>query len=291
MNIKEYKKDDLHKLFEYWQKMGAAIPYFFPVSASKWQTCLLEDELEGEKVFKSLETYVATESDQVLGFVQYGQPNFAWDENGNKYSDPQIGVIRHLYFERGRNDVGEALLAKISDRMTQFQQNHAFYHAFGMSCNAHHGKLHSSQSHVEQLLQAHGFAVEHENIYYVLDMNVVESIEDGRLQLKSAPEGNKENFQAQLNDETIATAQVRYMGALTNGYAHDVAYLTWIGMHEQHQGKGIGTEFLQLLVEYLTSKGYRYLHTDTASDNLRAQHFYEAREFDRQGCSRCYIKV
>lgn len=101
MNIKECQKDDLNELFEYWKRVGTSIPYFFPVSASKWRTCLLEDELDGERIFKSLETHVVTESDQVLGFVQYGQPNFACDESGNKYYDPHIGVIRHLYFEKG----------------------------------------------------------------------------------------------------------------------------------------------------------------------------------------------
>lgn len=290
MNIKEYQKKDLHKLFEYWQEMGTSIPYFFPVLASKWQTCLLEDELEGERVFKTLETYIATERYQILGFVQYGQPNFAWDENG-KYYDPQIGVIRHLYFEQGRNDVGEALLAKANDRLARFHQHHAFYHILGMSCNAHHGKLHSSQSHVDRLLHAHGFTIEHENIYYVLDMNVVRSIEGDKLQFKGTDEENKGNFQAQLNGETIATAQVRYMDALTDGCAHDIAYLGWIGVHEQHRGKGIGKKFLQLLVEYLTSKGYRYLHTDTACDNLRAQCFYDARGFHRQGYTRSYVKM
>jgi len=291
MEIREYQRGDLHKLFKYWKRVGTSIPYFFPVSVSRWQTCLLEDELDGERVFKSLETHFVAESNRVLGFVQYGQPNFAWDESANKYYDPHIGVIRHLYFEKGRNDVGEALLAKAIDRLGRFRQNHAFYHIFGMSCNAHHGKLHSSQSHVEQLLQTHGFTIEHENVYYELDMSVVESVGSSRLQFRDAHRGSEGNFKAQLNGETIGTARVRYLDALTGGYIHDIAYLTWIGVHEQHRGMGVGSEFLQLLVAYLSSKGVRYLHTDTASDNLGAQRFYEGRGFHRQGYTRSYIKA
>jgi ribosomal protein S18 acetylase RimI-like enzyme len=291
MDIREYQRGDLHRLFKYWKGVGTSIPYFFPVSASTWHTCLLEDELDGERVFKSLGTHFAAESNRVLGFVQYGQPNFAWDESGNKYYNPHIGVIRHLYFEKGRNDVGEALLAKASRRLARFRQNHAFYHIFGMSCNAHHGKLHSSQSHVEQLLQAHGFTIEHENVYYERDMSVVEPVDSSRLQFRDTRRGSEGNFKVQLNGETIGTARVRYLDALTGGCTHDTAYLGWIGVHEQHRGTGVGSEFLQLLVAYLSGKGVRYLHTDTASDNLGAQRFYEERGFRRQGYTRSYIKV
>lgn len=115
MSIREYQGNDLHRLFEYWRKVGTGIPYFFPVSAQKWQTCLLEDALDGERIFESLETYLATENGQILGFVQCGQPNSVWDENGQKYYNPHIGVIRHLYYEKGRNDVGEALVVEALD--------------------------------------------------------------------------------------------------------------------------------------------------------------------------------
>jgi RimJ/RimL family protein N-acetyltransferase len=62
-------------------------------------------------------------------------------------------------------------------------------------------------------------------------------------------------------------------------------------VREQLKGKGIGTEFLQLLVEHLLNKGYRYLHTDTADGNVGAQRFYEARGFQRRGCTRSYARV
>jgi len=65
----------------------------YPESVQKWQNCFLEDELDGERVFDSQETYLATKNGQVLGFAQSGGPNFAWDENGQKVYNPQIGVI------------------------------------------------------------------------------------------------------------------------------------------------------------------------------------------------------
>lgn len=291
MKIREYQRHDLHRLFEYWKKEGTDIPYFFPVSVQRWQTCLLEDELDGERVFDSLETYLATENGQVLGFVQCGQPNFAWDENGQKRCNPNIGVIRHLYFEKERSDVGEALLARAGDHLAHFDQNHAFYHVLGMSCNAHHGKLHNSQTHVERLLRAHGFRIEHENAYYVLHIKCAAPVENARLHLCSTRGSGEERFEVRLDAEVVGTAKVRYLDALTGGYTRDVAYLTWIGVAERHRSQGIGTEFLTLVAQFLLSRGYRYLHTDTAGSNVRAQQFYKKLGFQGEGYTRSYVRT
>jgi len=291
MEVKEYQEGDFDRLFEYWKKVGADIPYFFPVSAQKWRACLFEDELEDERIFKSLETYLAVENDRVLGFTQYGQPNFAWDKNGQKYYDPHIGVIRHLYFEKERGDVGKALLVRANDALAGFDRNYAFYHIFGMSCNAHHGKLHSSQVHIERILLAHGFQTGHENPYYVLDMGCIAPSENPRLHLGTNNELGRREFEIRLNTEVVGTAQVRYLDTLTGGYTHDTAYLAWIAVAERHQGEGIGTEFMKLLVQILLGKGYRYLHTDTASDNIRAQKFYEKLGFQQAGYTRDYVQV
>ena len=291
MDIRAYQGNDLHRLFEYWRKVGTDIPYFFPVSAQKWQTCLLEVELDGERIFKSLETYLATENGQVLGFAQCGQPNCAWDENGQKHYNPHIGVIRHFYFEKGRNDVGEALLAKAGGDLACFDQNHAFYHILGMSCNARHGKLHHSQSHVEQLLRTYGFRIEHENVYYVLDMKRTAPVENVQLNFCSTHGSSEKRFEIRLDAEVVGTAQVRYLDTLTDGYTRDTVYLTWIGVAEQHRSQGIGTEFLKLLVRSLLGRQYRYLHTDTAGDNVRAQQLYKKLGFQREGYTRSYVRT
>jgi ribosomal protein S18 acetylase RimI-like enzyme len=246
--------------------------------------------LTGETIFKSLETYVATEKGHVLGFVQHGQPNFAWNEDG-KYYDPQIGVIRHLYFDQGRSDAGEALLAQATDDLASFPQNHAFYHILGMSCNAHHGKLHSMQRHVDQLLRRSGFEIEHENRYYVLKMKPTAPANDFQLLRGRAGDGsNEERFELLQDAEVVGAAQVRYLDTLTGGYTRDTAYLTWIGVAEQRRGQGIGAQFLNHLTAHLCGKQLRYLHTDTASENIPAQRFYGRHGFQEQGYTRSYIQ-
>ena len=42
----------------------------------------------------------------------------------------------------------------------------AFFHYFGMSCYARHGKLFEGFAPVHRLLLDSGFTVEHENVYY-----------------------------------------------------------------------------------------------------------------------------
>jgi RimJ/RimL family protein N-acetyltransferase len=98
-------------------------------------------------------------------------------------------------------------------------------------------------------------------------------------------------FEIRLNTKVVGTAQARYLDTLTGGYTHDTAYLAWIAVAERHQGKGIGTEFMKLLVQILLGKGYRYLHTDTASDNVRAQTFYEKLGFQQAGYTRDYVQI
>lgn len=291
MEIKKYEKGDIRKVYEYWQRLGTS-PYFFPVSSEHWHTCLLNDELNGERLFKHIETYFATVAQYVVGLVQYGQPYFAWDANGHKHYHPHVGVIRQLYYEQDWQEVGEALLEQAVAGLAGCGPQYAFYHILGMSCNAHHGKLHSSQGHIGQLLGACGFQIEHENAYYVLDMRRIKSEGQQRLHLRNASTTrSEERFEVWLSTEVVGTAQVRYVDRLTVGYTRDTAYLTWIAIEPSCRGQGVGTEFMQLLVGHLLRAGYRYLHTDTASDNIGAQRFYERLGFEKSGHTRSYKRL
>ena len=279
-------------LFRYWNKIGRGIPYFFPVSEERWQECLLKDELGGKRIFKDIETWYAAEDDEMLGFVQYGQPSFAWNANGLRIHDPHIGVIRHLYFEKDRREAGQALLAKANDHLQRFNQIYAFYHALGMSCNSYHGKLHSSLACVENMLRANGFSVEHENVYYSLDIQRAETSDGNDLRLVGAREfcGDEKGFEARLHGEAVGTARIRLLERLTGGLTRDTVYLTWIGVHRHFRGMGLGTQFVQLLLKHLLREGYQHIHTDTASGNAIAQRFYEKLGFQNRGFTRSYLR-
>ena len=107
MKVWKYRAEDFEPLFAYWKRLGEGIPYFFPVTPDKWQQCMFEDLLDNQKMFLFQETFVAKVNGHIAGFIQYGQPSFAWDENGEKYRNPQIGNIRQFYEHLGFEDCGK----------------------------------------------------------------------------------------------------------------------------------------------------------------------------------------
>jgi ribosomal protein S18 acetylase RimI-like enzyme len=293
MEVQRYQENHRDALLAYWKTLGASVPYFFLVSPKRWQDCLLDDELDGDKLFGNLETLLATEKGQVLGFAQFGHPNFAWDTNGQRYDNPHIGVIRHFYFEKARLDVAEAMLARARAYLRAFPQGYAFYHILGMSCNAHHGKLHTSLRYIDEFLRKNGFEIEHENVYYSLEMNASETLAWNELRLVACPSplAGIQDYEIHLLGKPIGSLTVRFLEQLTGGCTSDTAYLTWLGIEESCRGLGWGTRTLQLLVAELRDKGYRYLHTDTASTNHIARHLYERCGFQDRGGTRSYLEV
>ncbi len=77
------------------------------------------------------------------GFCPMGASKLCLDQNG-KYYDPCISVVRHLYFEKGRDDIGKALLAKTKRHSGGLDQKLTllgwFWNIASINCNVH---LHS----------------------------------------------------------------------------------------------------------------------------------------------------
>ena len=275
------------------EKLGQKVPYFFPVSLIKWRECLFEDKLDNEKMFSSQETFVAVEKEQIIGFIQYGQPASAWDEKGSKYRNPQIGIIRHFYFDEGRFDAAATLCAKSEDYMGQFPNQHAFYHSFGMSCNAHHGKLHQTLAHIDRFLCEHGYQIEHENLYYSLVLAGKESYPQNELRLVPKPKlkPDLQEYEICLQENPMGMIQIQFLEDLTGGVTSDTVYLTWMAIHKALRRQGWGTKAMQMLVTDLLNRGYQHLHLDTSSTNEVAQQFYNQYGFQNRGLTRCYLKA
>lgn len=159
------------QLYDYWVRIGRAVPYFFRTSPDAWARCLFHDADGSNPLFARTHVHVALDDERVVGFIQYGKPTFHYNAQGERILNPDIAVIRHLYFEESRPEIGEALLDVAESYYSRFEEVFAFYHAFGMSCNAYHGKLHQGMGHVASLLERRGFRVRHENVYYVLPLD------------------------------------------------------------------------------------------------------------------------
>lgn len=293
MQIIEINRDNADILFDYWNKFGETIPYFFNATYKSFVESLFDDTYEGMTIFKDSRIFISKEDDKVKGFIQYGIPTFHFTEAGKITENINIGVIRNLYYDKTRTDIGQALLDLSLDffKEKNIKELYAFYHAMGMSCNGNHGKLHENFSYVGELLCKNGFRIEHENIYYVCDMSKKKLEYPNNSHVKvSNLDGNKQSFVLyDENNVAIGSAEIKHIDKLTGNKERDIIYLVWIGVDKKVKGKGLGTEFLNHIIKYCKSKGYRYLHTDTAINNKVAQKFYFRNGFIDKGVTRSYL--
>ena len=296
MEIRPLNPADYDPLFAFWKKTGKGIPYFFKVQPERWVECLLHDTLDGEELFQELKTFLAWEDGQISGFIQWGQPHYAYGPEGQRIANPNLANIRHLYFQADRPQVGEALYETALPDLERFEQVFAFYHILGMSCNAYHGKLSSRLPQVEALLLAKGYQIRHENLYYILDCRIFDRGPQENLHLHPSDVDNpygKHHFTAFIKgpakgNVAVGNAETRDLRFLTAGGSTEEVYLTWIGIDEAYQGQGLGKLFVHSLADFFAEDGLTRIHTDTARTNTRAQGFYKKMGFVQRDITRDY---
>lgn len=277
LKIKEI--DNFEPIFDY--QMGFHTPYFFQMPFAAWEESFMHDvDGEGRPLFKKLVVKAAYDDDKLVGFVQYGNSAFGFDEQGEISSAVSYPIIRNLYFNRDRTDAGEQLLQAALEALGTSERVYAFFHYFGMSCFARHGKLFEQHGHIEALLKEHGFKTEHENVYYssILDGDTASEIEVASYDLTK---GNQRYIDFKLSGTQVGGCEIHFLGG-------ELAYLRWIYVNGDITGKGIGTKCMYALKRWLYEKGITRFDTDTAITNLVAQHYYEKTGFTREGITRSY---
>lgn len=293
MKIIDINKENVMILFEYWKGIGRGIPFFFETTYEAFTSSIFTDKFNDMEIFKVNFVKAALDGDSVVGFIQYGIPGFHYTETGELLNDPDIGVIRNLYFDRDQMDVGNKL---IDTALEYFKNNgyenlYAFYHAMGLSCNGNHGKLHENFSYIAQLLFVNAFQIEHENVYYTIDMKEKNLNQQFRFTLKAHGHVNGlQRFDLMDGEKTLGNAEIKFLNSYTGITDEDKVYLVWIGIKQTIKGMGIGTNFIEQIMNYCLAKGYRYIHTDTALNNIDAQKFYEKNGFINQGITRSYLR-
>lgn len=293
MQLIKVNRDNVDTLFDYWNEIGKDIPYFYRTTYKLFIKSLFDDTYEGMTIFRINNVFVVQEAGQVKGFIQYGIPTFHFTEAGKITKDINIGVIRNLYYEETRIDIGRALLDL---SLNFFKENnikdiYAFYHAMGMSCNGNHGKLHEKFNYIGKLLCEEGFEIEHENIYYICDMKEkkLEYPNNSDIRVSELKDNRQKFILYDRDNKVLGSAEIKYIDNLTGSSEKDIIYLVWIGIDKKVKGKGLGTEFLNHIIQYCLKKGYRYLHTDTALNNKTAQKFYIRNGFIDNGITRSYL--
>lgn len=272
---------NLKQVYDY--QLGFHSPYFFPQSFAAWEESFTKDvDGEGRVLFRELIVKAAYEDGVLVGFIQYGNTAFGFDEQGDLSDAVSYHIIRNLYFDAARPEAGALLLKEALDAFPASDRVYAFFHYFGMSCFARHGKLFEQHPHIEALLKDSGFEIEHENVYY-------SSVLDGSRASEAVvvphdlTKGNQQYIDFKLSDGYVGGCEVHFVDEQTT-------YLRWIYVNGDIVGKGIGTKCMGALKQWLYQKGMKRFDTDTAMSNLVAQHYYEKTGFTREGITRSYYR-
>lgn len=259
-------------------QLGLETPYFFDISFEDWRKSF-EDDIDGEgrKLFKELTAKVVYDGNELVGFMQYGKTAFGFDDSGWISKEISYPIVRNLYFLKGREDVGLLLFNEAVESFESEQRIYAFFHYFGMSCFARHGKLFESHAHIEKLLTENGFEIEHENVYYSSVLNDNEN-SNVVITAKDLTKGNQQSIDFKIDDIQVGGCEIHYINDTT-------AYLY---VNSDIVGQGIGTKCMNALKCFLHEKGIHRFDTDTAVNNVVAQRYYEKNNFICEGISKSY---
>ena len=270
---------NLKDIYEF--QLSFQTPYYYEVDFDTWKKSFEEDiDGEGRVLFKKLNVKAVYENEELIGFIQFGNTAFAFDENGDISSEISYPVIRNFYFIKNSAETGKMLLDTALEYFKSKERVYAFFHYFGMSCFARHGKLFEAHSHIEELLKENGFELEHENVYYSSQIDYIEN-SDVEIKVNEITKGKQQYIDFILEGNQVGGCEVHYV-------SENIAYLRWIYVNGDIIGKGIGTKCMNALKKYLYEKEIKRFDTDTALDNLGAQHYYEKNKFERRGITRSY---
>lgn len=282
MIIKNVNSKDYIQIYNY--QMQFVSPHYFSTDYNCWLESFDNDiDGGGRKLFKTLFVKAIYNNEKMVGFIQYGETSFGFDDNGEISNDISYAVIRNFYFDENRIDAAKCLLDAALNYFNKFNVIYAFFHYFGMSCFARHGKLFEKHRPIQKFLNDNGFVIEHENVYYTLKIKDVNEVEI-QLEVHELTQGNQQCIDFMYNDKQVGGCEIHLINK-------DVAYLRWIYINDDIKGIGIGSKCMNALKHYLYQKQIKRFDTDTALKNNVAQHYYEKNGFANTGITRSYILI
>lgn len=268
-------------VYDYMVKLP--FPYNYEMEYSIWEKSFLYDvDGEGRTLFSNLATIGAYLDDRLLGFIQFGNTAFGFDDNGELTDKVSYSVIRNFYFDEEQRDAGVKLLDEAVKTLSVTSGRiYAFFHYFGMSCYARHGKLYEGFEYIHDLLEQKGFVIEHENVFYSSNLNS-EKQTGINIKWHDSTTGGQQYCDFIRGDEIVGGCEIHFLPQ------ENIAYLRWIFINENMCGKGVGSECMTALKYDLFARGISKFDTDTALINKVAQHFYEKNNFAKEGFTRSY---
>ncbi|MGN0696520.1 MAG: GNAT family N-acetyltransferase [Oscillospiraceae bacterium] len=271
-------------IYEYMKKL--TFPYNYETEYKAWESAFLYDiDGSGRTLFSDLETITAYSDGKLTGFVQYGRSAFGFDSSGDISDAVSYPIIRSFYFSEEHPEVGNSLINEAVNALSEISSDriYAFFHYFGMSCYARHGKLSEKFAYIHELLLQNGFAEEHENVFYSSVLSSEKSSEVV-LDRHEKTAGDQQYCDFIIDGTIVGGCELHFLEQ------SNTAYLRWIFVNDELRRKGIGSKCMDALKTYLFSKGFTRFDTDTALANKTAQHFYEKNGFVNEGITRSYFK-
>lgn len=276
----------LRDLYEYMEKLPC--PYHYETEYDLWEQSFLRDiDGEGRTLFRDLTTIGAYRNGKMVGFLQYGNSAFGFDETGEISDTVSFGVIRNFYYDETCGEAGRALLNEVLRKLHASHTGtvYAFFHYFGMSCYARHGKLFEGFAYIKRLLEETGFRVEHENVFYSCKLNAGNLAETCvTCNWHDRTIGGQQYCDFMMDSHQVGGCEIHFLEQ------KNIAYLRWIFTNGDLRGKGIGSSCMTALKADLLKRGIVQLDTDTAISNPVAQHYYEKNHFVKEGLTRSYFQ-
>lgn len=280
MEVVRYEPGMLAELTDVYNRATGCVPHCYPVSAARLGEELAgaREEPEGRPRLASQRVFVAREGGAAVGFLHAAVGRFGEHKT-------EQGIIRFLWYERGRRKAGGGLLDQAEEflrrqgvpRVEAFPEECAypFYHAGD-------AYLSNRLDHVQALLAVNGYRRMEGEVF--LDWPDFEPLKPGPAGVTPAitvERGEKPGRRpdvsvvARLDGSVIGVCNSLSLAARGGGdEADEWVFTDWLGVEDEHQRKGLGLLLLRRALVEARELGYRHAAISTDWMNHRAFLFY-----------------
>ncbi|MHC4718732.1 MAG: GNAT family N-acetyltransferase [Planctomycetota bacterium] len=257
-----------------------AVPHCYAVKAEDFAAAVGDagPSCNDDKPLNSLRALAAVEGGSVLGFIDGGvRPGDEGHGDG--------GMVRMLWYEPGRRDVGQLLLeaaedhlrARGVDAIDAFHQHYTY--AFYYLDSAY---LSDRLGHVAALLAFNDYRKCMGEVF--LDWPDFDPPAPAATDVPAEVSVTRRETpgpmpavltKAYLDGKEIGECHIGRVGDYTEDErSRHWCFVNWLGVRGEHQGRGLGKHLLAAALVEARSVGYRHVGISTAWDNHRAFLFY-----------------
>lgn len=257
------------------------VPHCYPVSEEGFaaELAAAAGQGEGHKGLHSEAAFAAREGGALAGFVHTGI------KRATEKKPQEQGMIRFLWYRRGRRAVGQALLAAAEKHLREhgMTQASAFHQDYRYRCyHFTHAYLSDHLDHVQALLAFNGYKQVAGEVF--LDWPDYELVSpaspEPAVEVRVEQEPGRGRRPGLRLSAHSGGKQVGVCVSACAGEWHDAddaqdwIFTEWLSIEEEVQGKGLGRHLLQRALQEARALGYRHAAISTARDNARALLFY-----------------